>query len=80
MYRPRSQNPFPLLRLFPVAILLLITVGFHRVKAGPIYDFDGDGRTDFIVKRQNGPDTQLQWFVLQSRDGFTVRNWGYQFS
>lgn len=48
------------------------------VSARPIYDFDGDGRTDFIVQRFNGPGTQLQWFVLQSRDGFTVRNWGYQ--
>jgi len=56
-------------------LCLLIPV----VKAGPIYDFDGDGRTDFIVQRQNGPGTQLQWFILQSSDGFTAQNWGYQF-
>ena len=49
------------------------------VSAGPIYDFDGDGKTDFVVKRQNGPNTQYQWFVLQNRDGFSVQNWGHQF-
>jgi hypothetical protein len=62
--------------------VFLILCFFNAINAGshrPIYDFDGDGRTDFIVKRYNGPDTQLQWFILQSRDGFTVRNWGYQF-
>jgi hypothetical protein len=61
---------------------VLILCFLTAVKGGatrPIYDFDGDGRTDFIVKRFNGPNTQLQWFILQSRDGFTVWNWGYQF-
>jgi hypothetical protein len=31
------------------------------VKAGPIYDFDGDGRTDFVVQRSNGSGTSFTW-------------------
>ena len=59
-------------------VIICILTAYAGVSARPIYDFDGDGRTDFIVQRFNGPGTQLQWFILQSRDGFTVRNWGYQ--
>lgn len=70
---------FSIVTFCAVIIICSLTVA-AGISPRPIYDFDGDGRTDFIVKRQNGPDTQLQWFILQSRDGFAVRNWGYQFS
>ena len=63
------------------AVLVLCSL---RAAAGvstrPIYDFDGDGRADFAVIRFNGDNAQYTWFILQSRDGFSARNWGYQYA
>ena len=78
MHRAHRQNISSLLRPLAIALLLFTFLSI-RGDTRPIYDFDGDGKTDFIVKRQNGPGTQLQWFIMQSRDGFAVQNWGYQF-
>jgi hypothetical protein len=50
----------------------------QSVEARTIYDFDGDGKMDFIVKRQNGSGTSYTWFILRSRDGYYARTWGYQ--
>ena len=63
---------------------LLLTLAFifgvftGTAGAGTLYDFDGDGRADFTVRRMNGVGTQLTWFILQSRDGFLARQWGHE--
>lgn len=62
--------------LFVSVLLVVITCSEART----IYDYDGDGRTDFPVIRLSGADTQFTWFILQSRDGFGVRYWGYQYA
>jgi hypothetical protein len=69
--------------LYNICILLVLLLFTFQINAGPvktraIYDFDGDGRTDFAVMRivENASYT---WFIMQSRDGFTVRTWGYEF-
>lgn len=60
-------------------LVLMLSVFAGSAAARTIYDFDGDGRTDFAVQRFNGPGTSFTWFVLQSRDGFCAQTWGYQF-
>lgn len=57
-------------------LIFLVTI---PVMAGAVYDYDGDGRTDFIVKRNNGDNISFTWYILQSRDGFAARVWGYQY-
>jgi hypothetical protein len=63
------------------AIIWIVAVALltHWTQARPVYDFDGDGRTDFIVQRFDSPGTSFKWFILQSRDGFAAQTWGYQF-
>lgn len=73
--KPETRSRLSLIFLTLLLFALFDIIVFPQ----PIYDFDGDGRTDFVVERFRGPDTQLQWFILQSRDGFAVHNWGYQF-
>jgi hypothetical protein len=62
------------------SLILVLGLGVFTGSAAArtIYDYDGDGRTDLIVKRFNGPNTSFTWFVLQSRDGFSATTWGYQ--
>jgi hypothetical protein len=63
-----------------LALLLIVYPALsHTAQARALYDFDGDGRTDFAVQRSNGSGTSYTWFILQSRDGFTARVWGYEF-
>jgi len=62
-----------------ILVIIIIFLSMTDCLARTIYDFDGDGRMDFIVKRQNGPGTSFNWFILQSKDGFAARTWGYQF-
>jgi FG-GAP-like repeat/FG-GAP repeat len=63
----------------PLIILILLT-GAAICRAGAVYDFDGDGRTDFIVKRAETADSPINWYIFQSRDGFAARAWGYQYA
>ncbi len=37
-------------------------------------DFDGDGKTDFVVTRREG--NSKVWYIWQSRDGFKAFVWG----
>lgn len=64
--------------MFLAVLFFTIIVNAGPIKARAIYDYDGDGKTDFIVKRFNGENTSFTWFILQSRDGFSARVWGYQ--
>jgi hypothetical protein len=57
----------------------VLLIGVDRCEARPIYDFDGDGRSDIAVIRFSGDNTQFTWFILQSRDGFAAKIWGYQY-
>jgi hypothetical protein len=40
----------------------------------PPLDFDGDGKTDYMVTRDNSGT--LAWYLMQSTNGFTGVNWG----
>jgi hypothetical protein len=62
------------------AVIICSLTAYAGVSARPIYDYDGDGRSDFAVIRLSGDNTQFTWFILQSRDGFSARNWGYQYA
>ena len=72
------RNAFTFQRLSLLALLLTLAAFISADGATPLYDFDGDGRADFAVRRLNGVDTQLTWFILQSRDGFLAQQWGHQ--
>jgi hypothetical protein len=66
-----------------ISILIVLFTFFmllRNAEGSAIYDFDGDGRTDFVVKRFNGPDVSFTWFMLESKDGFAARTWGYQYN
>jgi hypothetical protein len=63
-------------RILIISLILVVFTGSAAARA--IYDFDGDGRTDFIVQRSNGAGTSHTWFIQQSTDGFTAIDWGYQ--
>lgn len=43
-------------------------------RAAKVLDFDGDGRTDFVMARNNGG--RLSWYIQQSRDGFRAIDFG----
>lgn len=73
----RHLSPILRSRILIISLILVVFTGSAAARA--IYDFDGDGRTDFAVQRFNGPGTSHTWFVLQSRDGFSAQTWGYQF-
>ncbi len=45
-----------------------------NVKAATVLDYDGDGRTDVLVRRLEG--SNHIWYALQSRDGFRATIWG----
>lgn len=68
-----------LVRSFLVVIFAFLMLD-HNVEGLPLYDFDGDGRSDFAVMRFDSPNTQHIWFILRSRDGFLAQHWGYEFS
>jgi hypothetical protein len=67
-----------------VRSFLVVLFGFlilnYNTEGRPLYDFDGDGRTDFAVMRFNGSNTPHMWFILRSRDGFLAQHWGYEFA
>jgi hypothetical protein len=69
---------FSTITCYAVLVLCSLTA-YAGVSARTIYDFDGDGKMDFIVQRQNGQGTSYTWFILQSHDGYTARTWGYEF-
>jgi hypothetical protein len=72
------KYPIRVLRAIVLALLFIFPGLVLNTQASAIYDYDGDGRSDFIVKRFNGPNTQHTWFILRSRDGFLAQQWGYQ--
>lgn len=65
-------------KILLLSFFLTTTAFVSRARA--IYDFDGDGRTDFIVRRAEAADSPFNWYIFQSRDGFVARTWGYRFA
>lgn len=41
-------------------------------------DYDGDGKRDIAVWRANSGTGRGEWFILQTRDGFTLANFGLE--
>ena len=46
------------------------------VPARTALDYDGDGRSDFVVARYDTSLPYFVWYILQSRDGFRAEIWG----
>ena len=65
-------------KIFHVLLLMFSLVSV--LSAAPaVWDYDGDGKTDFLIKRgvNNGDNTyQNHWYILRSRDGFFFTHWG----
>lgn len=74
MYKKFCKHASTLCFLF----ITLLLIGVDRSEARPLYDYDGDGRTDFVVFRFI-TGTTYTWYLLQSRDGFAVKYWGYRY-
>jgi len=63
-----------------VALMLIVSPAFlHTAQARAVFDFDGDGRTDFIIRRLTAVGTPITWYINQSRDGFFAVTWGYDY-
>lgn len=57
--------------------LIFLTLFAGILHGGAVYDFDGDGRTDMIVKRNNGYGSEFTWLVSLSSGGTYAPNLGY---
>lgn len=61
-------------------LILFLLCGNLTLNGAPtVWDYDGDGKTDFLIKRlvSNGDDSyQSHWYILRSRDGFFFTHWG----
>ena len=56
-----------------MACLFITTV--HAKAAPALFDYDGDGKTDILVRRLNS-NNNFVWYALESRDGFNATVWG----
>jgi hypothetical protein len=65
-------NPMKSLTLILTLALLLCIAG--SAQAGSVLDFDGDGRTDYAVVRNQSD--QLFWYIQQSTLGFRALQFG----
>ena len=55
-------------------VLILISASFSLLASPAVWDYDGDGKTDLVIRRIINEANQ--WFILKSRDGFYTINWG----
>jgi len=74
--RMRSYVGRVYVRLFGLGLLLIVfaVTGFSQNMFRKMNDFDGDGKADLAVVRNEG--NSKVWYVLQSSDGFKVFYWG----
>ncbi len=55
-------------------LLLVILLGLQPCWAAAVLDFDGDGKTDpVVVRNENG---KIVWYILGSRHGYMAFQWG----
>lgn len=57
--------------------LLLSALPAGILYGGAVYDFDGDGRTDMIVRRNNGYGNEFTWLISRSSAGVYAPMLGY---
>lgn len=55
-------------------VLLIVLLGLQTCLATAVLDFDGDGKTDAVVLRNEAG--KIFWYILGSRDGFMAFPWG----
>jgi hypothetical protein len=65
-----------ILRRLIFSAAFLTTIFAAEVYAEKFRDFDGDGKTDFLVKRRNNQTAQLTWWILKSGGGYSSTQWG----
>ncbi len=59
-------------------LVVFLTLPVIAFGAEVIGDFDGDGKTDVLVRRRDTQTGGLYWFVLGSRDNnFSATRWGF---
>lgn len=61
---------------YALRIMFCFLAAIINVEAGTILDYDGDGRTDLVVRRFDQSVPYFVWYILQSRDGFRAQVWG----
>jgi hypothetical protein len=61
--------------LIKILIIVCLLAAAPFIKAETLLDFDGDGKTDFVVVRANLAN--LEWHISRSSDGvYNVQTWG----
>jgi hypothetical protein len=73
------ERSFVRLSGFGLLVIVFAITGFSQNMFRKMNDFDGDGKADFAVVRNEG-DFQAGiykvWYIWQSRDGFKAFRWG----
>jgi hypothetical protein len=73
------KNRIRVLGFAVFSLLFTLTTLVYNTSAGVINDYDGDGRTDFIIRRLIGTGAQIPWYIDRSRDGFFATTWGFDY-
>jgi hypothetical protein len=61
--------------VFGLTAFLLTTALCAEALPPAPFDYDGDGKTDILVRRLNS-DNNYIWYALESKNGFNATVWG----